>query len=105
MNENIDYRDDNKFIVTHIFLMTGLISSLYYDYPDNNVFNYLSLIVLGIGDAMSAICGVYFGKTKIYSLNARTLEGSLGGFTSSIFLYYILKGKQFYETSHVQPGF
>ena len=92
MNENIDYRDDNKFIVTHIFLMTGLISSLYYDFPDNNVFNYLSLIVLGIGDAMSAICGVYFGKTKIYSLNARTLEGSLGGFTSSIFLYYILKG-------------
>ena len=92
MDENIDYRDDNKFIVTHIFLMTGLISSLYYDYPDNNVFNYLSLIVLGIGDAMSAICGVYFGKTKIYSLNARTLEGSLGGFTSSIFLYYILKG-------------
>ena len=40
MNENIDARDDNKFIVTHIFLMTGLISSLYYNSEDNSAFNY-----------------------------------------------------------------
>ena len=92
MIENIDYRDDNKFIVTHIFLMTGLISSLYYDNHGNETFNYLSIIVLGIGDAMSAICGVYFGKTRIYSLNARTLEGSLGGLSSSLFSYYFLNG-------------
>ena len=92
LNENIDDRDDNKFIVTHIFLMTGLISSLYYDNTDNFSFNYLSIIVLGIGDAMSSICGVYFGKTRIYSLNLRTLEGSIGGFISSAILYYIFKG-------------
>ena len=91
MNENIDSRDDNKFIVTHIFLMTGLISSLYYNNEDNSAFNYLSIIVLGIGDAMTAICGVYFGKTKIYSLNLRTLEGSLGGLIPSVLLYYFLK--------------
>ena len=90
--ENIDDRDDNKFIVTHLFLMTGLISSLYYDNPHNNAFNYLSIIVLGIGDAMSSIFGVYFGKTRIYSLTYRTLEGSLGGFVSSVVLYYIFKG-------------
>ena len=29
MNKSIDERDDNNFIITHIFLMTGLISSLY----------------------------------------------------------------------------
>ena len=92
MNENIDSRDDNKFIVTHIFLMTGLISSLYYNNEDNSAFNYLSIIVLGIGDAMTAICGVYFGKTKIYSLNLRTLEGSLGGLIPSVLLYYFFKG-------------
>ena len=89
MEENIDSRDDVKFIVTHIFLMTGLISSLYYNNNDNFAFNYLSIIVLGIGDAMTAICGVYFGKTKIYSLNLRTLEGSLGGLIPSVLLYYL----------------
>ena len=92
MDENIDDRDDNKFVVTHIFLMTGLISSLYYDNHNNFVFNYLSIIVLGIGDALSSICGVYFGKTRIYPLTLRTLEGSIGGFSSSVFLYYLFKG-------------
>ena len=92
MIENIDYRDDDKFIVTHIFLMTGLISSLYYDNQGNDTFNYLSIIVLGIGDAMSAICGVYFGKTRIYELNARTLEGSFGGLSSSLISYYFFNG-------------
>lgn len=92
MIENIDYRDDDKFIVTHIFLMTGLISSLYYDNQGNDTFNYLSIIVLGIGDAMSAICGVYFGKTRIYALNARTLEGSFGGLSSSLISYYFFNG-------------
>ena len=92
MIENIDYRDDDKFIVTHIFLMTGLISSLYYDNQGNDTFNYLSIIVLGIGDAMSAICGVYFGKTRIYALNARTLEGSFGGLSSSLISYYYFNG-------------
>ena len=92
MIENIDYRDDDKFIVTHIFLMTGLISSLYYDNQGNDTFNYLSIIVLGIGDAMSAICGVYFGKTRIYALNARTLEGSFGGLSSSLISYYVFNG-------------
>ena len=41
---------------------------------------------------MSSICGVYFGKTKIYPLTLRTLEGSIGGFSSSVFLYYLFKG-------------
>ena len=41
---------------------------------------------------MSSICVVYFGKRRIYPLTARTLEGSLGGYISSIFLYYIFKG-------------
>ena len=72
--------------------MTGLISSLYYDNHNIFTFNYLSIFVLGIGDAMCSICGVYFGKTKIYPLTLRTLEGSIGGFSSSVLLYYLFKG-------------
>ena len=90
MKKNIDERDDNNFIVTHIFLMTGLISSLYYN-NKNNIYNYLSIIILSIGDSMCSICGISFGKNNIYSLNNRTLEGSLGGFASSIIIYMILK--------------
>ena len=93
MVKNIDERDDDEFIVTHIFLMTGLISSLYYDFKSNNYFSYLSVIILCIGDSMCCICGVYFGIHKIYSLNDRTLEGSLGGYASSIVVYMMLKGE------------
>ena len=91
MKTSIDERDDNEFIVTHIFLMTGLISSLYYDFKNSNYFSYLSVIILCIGDSMCCIFGVYFGKNKIYSLNNRTLEGSLGGYFSSIIVYTVLK--------------
>ena len=93
MVKNIDERDDDEFIVTHIFLRTGLISSLYYDFKSNNYFIYLSVIILCIGDSMCCICGVYFGRHKIYSLNDRTLEGSLGGYASSIVVYMMLKGE------------
>ena len=41
---------------------------------------------------MCSICGVLFGKNKIYSLNDRTLEGTLGGLISTIIIYMILKG-------------
>ena len=91
MKNNIDERDDNDFIVTHLFLMTGLISSLYYNNQEN-IFNYLSVIILSVGDSMCSICGISFGKNKIYSLNNRTLEGTLGGLLSSIIAYIILKG-------------
>ena len=92
MKTSIDERDDNGFIVTHMFLMTGLVSSLYYNYQNNDVLYHLSVIILSIGDSMCSICGVSFGKNKIYSLNNRTLEGSLGGLISSIIVYMILKG-------------
>jgi len=92
MLKSIDERDDGNFIITHTFLMTGLISSLYYDDNKNQIFNYLSVIVLCIGDSMCSICGVLFGKNKIYSLNDRTLEGTLGGLISSSIIYMILKG-------------
>ena len=91
MLKSIDERDDGNFIVTHTFLMTGLISSLYYD-NKNDIFNYLSVIILSIGDSMCSICGISFGKNKIYSLNDRTLEGTLGGLISTIIIYMILKG-------------
>ena len=91
MNKSIDERDDNNFIITHIFLMTGLISSLYYN-NKNNIFTYLSIIILSIGDSMCSICGISFGKNRIYSLNNRTLEGSMGGLISTIISYMILKG-------------
>ena len=41
---------------------------------------------------MCSICGISFGKNRIYSLNNRTLEGSMGGLISTIIAYMILKG-------------
>ena len=90
MIKNIDERDDNCFIVTYLFLMTGMISSLYLNNKSNDILNYLSIIILSIGDSMCSICGISFGKNKIYSMNNRTLEGSIGGLISSIIIYMLV---------------
>ena len=92
MKKRIDERDSDNFIVTHLFLMTGLISSLYYNNFKYHIYDYLSVIILSVGDSMCSICGVSFGKNKIYSLNNRTLEGSLGGLISTLIVFIILKG-------------
>ena len=87
---NIDKRDDQNFIITHIFLLTGISSSLFYNF-NNNLYNFLGILVLGIGDSFCSIFGMFFGKTKIYPPTNRTLEGSLGGYLITIIMFSIIK--------------
>lgn len=58
--ENIDERDNTKFILTHTFLLYGCFSSVIYSEMYNkerfectltHTHKYIGLIVLGIGDA------------------------------------------------------
>ena len=90
LRNNIDKRDDQNFIITHIFLLSGISSSLFYNF-NNNLYNYLGILVLGIGDSFCSIFGMFFGRTKIYPPTNRTLEGSLGGYLITIIMFSLIK--------------
>ena len=89
---NIDKRDDNDIILTHILLLTGISSSIFYNF-NNQIYNYLGILILGIGDSMCSICGILLGKNKIYYPSNKTLEGTLGGLFTSCFVFYLINGK------------
>ena len=87
---NIDKRDDSEIILTHIFLLTGISSSIFYNFKNYN-YNYIGILILGIGDSMCSIFGVLFGRNKIYYPTNKTLEGSLAGFLTTCFAFSIIK--------------
>jgi dolichol kinase len=86
-------------VVTHIALIFGcafplwvhqclLVENISTALPDNIsllLLPFLGLIALGVGDSMSAICGVHFGRLHWPGGSSRTLEGSLGMFLSMMF--------------------
>ena len=96
IKESIDTRDSENFVLTHLFLMTGMVSSVFFEFTKFEYY-FLSIIILGIGDAMCSIVGTKYGKTKIYPGNNRTLEGSLGGLICSLIIFMILRGKLIIE--------
>jgi len=49
----------------------------------------LGSLSLGIGDAFAAVCGVKFGKLKIFG-NKKTLEGTIAFIFSILFMSIIL---------------
>lgn len=89
LKANIDQRDDTKLILTHIFLLSGISSSLFYSYNNSSLY-LIGTIILGLGDSMCSIIGVLYGKHKIYPYNNRTLEGTIGGLLSTIILLYVI---------------
>lgn len=89
LQNNIDERDDDKLILTHIFLLFGISSSLFYSFT-NIKYHFLGNLILGVGDSMCSIIGVRFGKTKIYPYNNRTLEGTIGGYLFTLFFFCLL---------------
>lgn len=82
---NIDDRDNGKIVLTHIFLLSGVCSSLYYDCNDNEKRSswYIGCITLAIGDSLCSIVGALFGRVRIYG-NKRTLEGTVAGLTGCL---------------------
>lgn len=94
MKENIDARDDTKLIMTHIFLLIGVSSSLFYNFSSVSYYA-IGVLVLGIGDSMCSIGGIMLGKTKIYPLNNRTLEGTISGLASTLIAFTLITKETF----------
>lgn len=94
--------------VTHIALILGcaiplwvqqclLIENISTSLPDKMLLSllpFLGLIALGVGDSMSAICGVNFGRHHWPGGSSRTFEGSICMFLSMIFVVMLHPGYQ-----------
>ena len=95
-------RAGGVFVVTHMAMIFGCAFPLWVNEvvqkvtgPDHMPSRILSLlpamgiIVLGVGDAVGAIVGVYFGSHK-WPGTKRTIEGSLGMFLSMVLSVVII---------------
>ena len=95
-------RADGVFVVTHMAMIFGCAFPLWVNEvvqkvtgPDHMPSRILSLlpamgiIVLGVGDAVGAIVGVYLGSHK-WPGTKRTIEGSLGMFLSMVLSVMII---------------
>lgn len=96
LKENIDNRDDEKFIVTHLFLLTGCFSTylmavLYSKENNDEILKYLGLIILGVGDSCASIVGSKYGRIKMFPPTDRTLEGFSAGVLSSLIVMGMIK--------------
>ena len=87
---NIDDRDNGKIVLTHIFLLSGVCSSLYYDCNERKSSWYVGCITLAIGDSLCSIVGVLCGRVRIYG-NKRTLEGTVAGLTGCLIVLWSVK--------------
>lgn len=74
----------NRILGTTYFLSGSLLTVLFFTKP----VAIAALLFLIFGDAFSALVGVKWGRTKI---GRKSLEGSLAGFASCLFIALILK--------------
>ena len=97
----LDNRDGGVLILSHLNLLGGCaIGAFLFPLLESDTSNYLvdhslqmtphaGYIILGLGDAMAAIIGIYYGKTK-WENQKRTVEGSLGFFFTTLATFCIL---------------
>lgn len=89
-------RQPGVFVVTHLAMIFGCAFPLWVnevltkvigsDCVSGRVFSllpFMGIIVLGVGDAVGAVVGIYFGLHK-WPGTKRTVEGSLGMFVSMV---------------------
>ena len=79
-------RQPGVFVVTHLAMIFGCAFPLWVNEVSGRVFSllpFMGIIVLGVGDAVGAVVGIYFGLHK-WPGTKRTVEGSLGMFVSMV---------------------
>jgi dolichol kinase len=93
--KNIDDRDHEKFILTHLFLLFGCYSSLLFSEieKDQKYLGYVGLVILGVGDSMASVIGSKFGQRKIFPPTNKTLEGTISAVLSTIFILMSLSSE------------
>ena len=100
----LDKRDKNRpIILSHVYLLLGCalpvwianISKVYSVTHHNDLLwgLYISLmpigvVTVGVGDAIAAVVGSNFGRLKWIGGSNRTIEGTLAGYLSSLFIWY-----------------
>lgn len=103
LDEDKGEASSKSLVVSHIALIVGcgiplwIQECLHTSAPEERLFlSLLGVLVLGVGDAMGAIVGVNFGRTRWSRLgivdattNKRTVEGSMGMFLSMLVVWIL----------------
>lgn len=101
LKSNIDERDNSSFIITHSFLLLGCFITFLMHFIENKdsdfhkekntkLFKFLGLFILGVGDSAASICGINFGKTKIYYPTNKSAEGTIGAIIITLISFVLL---------------
>ena len=104
----LDSRDAGTLILTHVYLLLGCAVPIWLDSAlppaaeealaaragsvaavARAAAPYAGLLVLGIGDAMASVVGVYAGRTR-WPRSRKTLEGSAAGVASMLLVLALL---------------
>lgn len=106
----LDRRDKlNGIILSHFYLLIGC--SLPYlfwqillkeDNPNHHfqVIRHFGWITVGLGDAVAAVYGSHFGKTK-WNKTKKTIEGTIACFLSMIIVYFIISIYEGYDITSI----
>ncbi|KAJ1516378.1 hypothetical protein HMI54_009702 [Coelomomyces lativittatus] len=85
-----DQRDEGMILTSHIYLLLGIASPIWLGALERKwVIGISGIATLGIGDTFASIVGSSFGRHRWFQ-SQKTVEGSLGFFFSSLFVYLIL---------------
>jgi dolichol kinase len=89
-----DERDSGPLVLTHIYLLIGCMLPLMihlFTPKKGPIFGtchgetlgpLLGVLILGVGDTMASLVGVYMGKNKWSYKTKKTVEGTIGAITS-----------------------
>lgn len=100
MSQFLDDKDVGKrFILSHLYLLFGCAFPIFMASENDSEFILSSgIIILGVGDSVSALFGSVYGKTKWCDMTKKTIEGSLFAF-SAMCLVLLIFGK--FNPSHL----
>ncbi|KAI5959599.1 SEC59 [Candida pseudojiufengensis] len=103
LNKFQDLKDSGPFNLSYIYLLSGVILPIVYDYLMNKnkvtIIRYLGLIALGVGDSFASIIGRRFGSLKWKGSN-KSVQGTIA-FIITTFIsiniveYYNIKNKDY----------
>jgi len=94
-----DERDSGLLVLTHIYLLVGcmtpLLLHIFANRSLSNCFHetlapLTGVLILGIGDTMASLVGIYFGRNRWSNRSKKTIEGTLGAIAGVLMTGYIL---------------
>lgn len=92
MKKFVDQRDAGTVVVTHLYLLLGCAMPLWFDRDHAGrgatLAAYAGILMVGVGDAMASLVGVYFGRHR-WPGSRKTYEGTAAAVVSVVVFVWV----------------